>query len=347
MKTKFDESQSSQGIFWPGYLPAVVAVAYIVLSNWQSWGLLPTTMAVHFDMNGRPNGYMTKEGNLLLMLGVIAGLTVINFIIGTVWTNRHVRGKFNVFVVVYAELCAVFAWANHILLNFNLSASVTYSWSWKFAAAAIGSALVYSASIEFARSRRIAQLNPVEPGDHGGEPQSNLQLRNAARFYIEQRSNPWWWTPLIVVSLFIPLISIGVGIACIPPEGPEQVRTLLTWIVLPLILIIEVPILLCFLGGYRYSARADGLVVKLGFLGIPIKRIPISSIREVTVIKDFSPMAVFYGFGLRVSQSKRITGYCLCTGDAVKVETVDWTYILVMDEADDFGQVLKQAVSAN
>jgi hypothetical protein len=67
----------------------------------------------------------------------------------------------------------------------------------------------------------------------------------------------------------------------------------------------------------------------------------------LTIIKDFSPMAVFYGYGWRVSPSKRLTGYCLCSGDAVKIETEEWSYILVMDEADSFGQVLKQAVSSS
>jgi hypothetical protein len=255
MTTRGDSSLSTKAFFWPGYVPAAISTAYILLSNWQNWNQLPARMAVHFNMYGRPNGYMTKESNLFLMLGIIAVLTVINFIIGFAWTNRRASGKFNAFVVIYAGLCAIFAWSNHILLEFNLSSSVTYNWSWRFAAIAIGTALAYSAAIEFVRSRGMAQSVPSEPADIGTQPVSDLQVRNLSRFYIEQRSNPWWWTPLLVVSLVIPLTAIGVGIASIPTEGPEQIRILLTWFVLPLLLLVEVPVLLCFLGGYRYSAR--------------------------------------------------------------------------------------------
>lgn len=343
MKLTVEQTKTPSAFYPLAYLPALAAAFYILFSNLRYWNALPASMAVHFDGQGRPNGYMSREVSLSVMLGLILLLSLINLLVGTAWTSRRIRGKFNVFVVVYAEVCALMAWVNHGLIEFNLGASQTFSMMPGFALAVLSGALGYSVLVELRRSKAAATEGPTESPTAGKRPESVLRLRSGARFYVEQRSNPWWWNPLILVSCLVPLLSIGLSVGFYPQAGAESVLKLLSWLVLPLLFVILIPVLLVFFGGYRYSAGSDGLAVKLGLFGVPLKRIPLESIRNVTVIRDFSPLAVFCGYGWRINYSQRLTGYCLCGGDAIKVETADWNYILVMDDADNFGQVIRQA----
>ena len=42
------------------------------LNYWRAWDQLPARMAVHFDANWQPNGYTSREGALMLGLGIMA-----------------------------------------------------------------------------------------------------------------------------------------------------------------------------------------------------------------------------------------------------------------------------------
>jgi len=50
------------------WLPLVT----IALNYWRAWDRLPARMAVHFDANWQPNGYTSREGSLMLALGMLA-----------------------------------------------------------------------------------------------------------------------------------------------------------------------------------------------------------------------------------------------------------------------------------
>jgi len=47
------------------------------LKYWRAWDHLPMRMAVHFDANWRPNGYTSREGAVMLGLGIMAVLLVL------------------------------------------------------------------------------------------------------------------------------------------------------------------------------------------------------------------------------------------------------------------------------
>jgi uncharacterized membrane protein len=63
------------------YKPAIwlmwLALPITALTYWRSWDQLPMRMAVHFDANWQPNGYSSREGSLMLSLGIVAFLLVI------------------------------------------------------------------------------------------------------------------------------------------------------------------------------------------------------------------------------------------------------------------------------
>jgi Protein of unknown function (DUF1648) len=63
------------------YKPAIwlmwLALPITAFTYWRAWDLLPLRMAVHFDVNWQPNGYTSREGSLMLSLGVEAFLLLI------------------------------------------------------------------------------------------------------------------------------------------------------------------------------------------------------------------------------------------------------------------------------
>ncbi|MGH9501153.1 MAG: DUF1648 domain-containing protein [Terriglobales bacterium] len=54
-----------------------LALPLIALRYWQAWDRLPFRMATHFDINGRANGWMTRDVSLWFALGITAFLLVI------------------------------------------------------------------------------------------------------------------------------------------------------------------------------------------------------------------------------------------------------------------------------
>lgn len=54
-----------------------LALPFIALRYWQVWDHLPLRMATHFDINGRPNGWMTRDASFWFILGLTAFLLVL------------------------------------------------------------------------------------------------------------------------------------------------------------------------------------------------------------------------------------------------------------------------------
>ena len=63
------------------YKPAVwlmwMALPITAFTYWRAWDLLPARMAVHFDAGWQPNDYTSREGSLMLALGVEVFLLLI------------------------------------------------------------------------------------------------------------------------------------------------------------------------------------------------------------------------------------------------------------------------------
>ena len=57
------------GLMW-------LALPITALKYWRAWDQLPARMAVHFDANWQPNGYTSREGALMLGLGIMAFMLV-------------------------------------------------------------------------------------------------------------------------------------------------------------------------------------------------------------------------------------------------------------------------------
>jgi hypothetical protein len=60
----------------PAFVSLWFFLPLVAFRNWQVWDRLPARLGVHFDLTGRPNGWMSREsalGWVLLLMAVILG----------------------------------------------------------------------------------------------------------------------------------------------------------------------------------------------------------------------------------------------------------------------------------
>lgn len=57
------------------FLIPVIAVALLVAKLIRSWSDLPDRVAVHFGINGEPNGYASKSAFAVIIVAITVGLT--------------------------------------------------------------------------------------------------------------------------------------------------------------------------------------------------------------------------------------------------------------------------------
>jgi hypothetical protein len=67
----------------------------IALRYWQVWDRLPLRMATHFDINGHPNGWMSREVSLQYALGITAFLLVVFTAVLLLIVKRKVSDAFS------------------------------------------------------------------------------------------------------------------------------------------------------------------------------------------------------------------------------------------------------------
>jgi hypothetical protein len=98
-----------------------VALPMTALRFWLAWDHLPLRMATHFDINGRPNGWMPRETALYLVLGLTALLVVVFTAMSYVAHKTHVPDVFSWSLLGFFYLVIGFVYAANIgVIHYNL-----------------------------------------------------------------------------------------------------------------------------------------------------------------------------------------------------------------------------------
>jgi len=84
-----------------------LALPITALNYWRVGDRLPMRMAVHFDANWQPNGYTSREGALLLGLGIIAFLLVLFTVASYAVRTNKPSSAWPVMVMFYVALTAL------------------------------------------------------------------------------------------------------------------------------------------------------------------------------------------------------------------------------------------------
>jgi hypothetical protein len=98
-----------------------LALPLIALRYWQVWDQLPLRMATHFDVNGQPNGWMTRATALWFGLGLTAFLLVIFTVVLLV---AHSASKADpaswAALAFFYSILAFTSYGNYLVLEYNL-----------------------------------------------------------------------------------------------------------------------------------------------------------------------------------------------------------------------------------
>ena len=88
---------------------------------WVAWDRLPLRMASHFDINGRPNGWMPREAAFYLALGLTALIVVVFTAVSYVAHKTHVPDAFSWSLLGFFYLVISFVYAgNSGVVQYNL-----------------------------------------------------------------------------------------------------------------------------------------------------------------------------------------------------------------------------------
>jgi hypothetical protein len=91
------------------------------LDYWRVWNQLPARMAVHFDANWQPNGFTSREGAVMLGLGIM-GVMLIVFTIGSLISRALKPGGSWMLLVVFYLALGFLWYGNYSIIKFNLNA---------------------------------------------------------------------------------------------------------------------------------------------------------------------------------------------------------------------------------
>jgi hypothetical protein len=94
------------------------------------WDRLPMRMAVHFDATWQPNGYTSREGALLLGLGVVAFMLVLFTVASSAVRTNKPSSAWPVMVMFYVALTALCV-VNNWIAQRNLNEQPRPSASWR------------------------------------------------------------------------------------------------------------------------------------------------------------------------------------------------------------------------
>jgi len=109
---------------WYKTLVAVmwVALPLSALEYWRNWDQFPARMAVHFNVNGQPNGFTSREGALQAGLGIMAVMLAVFTLASLAAHTIKPAASWPVLVVAYVVLGFVW-YGNHAIVKFNRNAA--------------------------------------------------------------------------------------------------------------------------------------------------------------------------------------------------------------------------------
>jgi Protein of unknown function (DUF1648) len=103
-----------------------LALPITALNYWRAWDQLPARMAVHFDANWQPNGYTSREGALMLGLGIMAFLLVVFTVGGFILRAQRSSPAWPLLALFYVVL-GITWYGNNRIVEYNLNAQPAHS----------------------------------------------------------------------------------------------------------------------------------------------------------------------------------------------------------------------------
>jgi hypothetical protein len=237
---------------------------------WLAWDRLPLRMATHFNLNGRPNGWMPRVTALYFALGVTALVVVVFTVISYVAHKTHAPDLLSWSLLGFFYLIIGFVYAgNSGVVQYNLDGQRVEIDLWTVLVPVVGVALVAI----FLGTKRGASLpfaTVIAEESHG--------------------SRAW-------SLLFIALLLAQFAAAIVIPAPPMRIASI---ILCALFAVIAVQVWT----GFQYFFSSAGVEIRT--LGFRLLSIPREDIRQYAV-ESWNPLR---GYGIRGIGNRRAYVWC-------------------------------------
>jgi Protein of unknown function (DUF1648) len=215
-------------------VPPLLALRY-----WQVWDRLPVNIASHFNAAGRPNGWMTREGSLLFVIGISAFIAMLGTLILT-RVRKPEPASIAVVGFFYVILSVIF-YGNESVLAYNLHGEP-----------------VSVALMIFAVLSAVVVLTAIVLLTHRGQ-----ELPSGIVIAEEVHSGRGW-----LVIFLLPLI-IELPVIAKLPNNPARIAMVASVLVLASLAVF-------MWNGFHYVFTGSGLEIRM--LGFRLRSIPSQSI---------------------------------------------------------------------
>jgi hypothetical protein len=218
----------------------------VAFRNWQVWDRLPARVAVHFDIAGRPNGWMSREGSLqFILLFMVAVLAVASLVM---WRVRMPSSAAWAVLGVFYVVLGVLYCGEESILAYNLDQ----------APSRVLTIVITSLVAVFG----LTTLYLVS----GRGP----QLPTTGHVFADEVHA----SPVLAFAMFAPALAELILAA----KVPAGVR-----IVLVLSALVLAAVATMAWGGFHYLFKASGVEIRT--LGFRLRSIPAEQIREYAITR--------------------------------------------------------------
>jgi len=237
---------------------------------WVAWDRLPLRMASHFDINGRPNGWMPREAAFYLALGLTALIVVVFTAVSYVAHKTHVPDAFSWSLLGFFYLVISFVYAgNSGVVQYNVDGQRVELDFWTV----LAPVAVIALTAVFLGTKRGDSL-PV------------------ATVIAEESHGSRAWS-LLFIALLLAQIVAALAIAA------PSVR-LMSTILAVLFAVIAVHVWT----GFQYFFSSAGVEIRT--LGFRLRSIPREEIKQYAV-ESWNPLR---GYGIRGIGNRRAYVWC-------------------------------------
>jgi len=237
-----------------------LALPLTALRYWMVWDQLPARMATHFNAQGIPSGWMSRETSLWFALGLTTFMLVIFTLVPYVAMRKQRTGQ------AFCWACVVFAWVIVAFVFYVNNSLIAYNLTGRPVAMApmlllVPIAIVVLTALFLASGRgpSLTSATSVAEETHGSPTWALV-------FLILALVELW-----IVARIHVPGAQIGLGITCLL----FAVIALQAWT------------------GFQYRFTSSG--VEISTLGLRLQSIPLDAIRHYSVVK----WNALRGYGIR------------------------------------------------
>jgi len=318
------------------HLPAfgLFALACALLWAGRPW---PDSLPMHWNGAGEVNRYGSPWELLIfvgMMLAYILGIAVAD----EYWARRERECKrYNWFSLFDEVLVGIFA---GVIVGYYqeyiLGREGKLPFDWPSTWALVLGAVVLAAWLEWVRPFVPKPAEPERKAeervlDATLEQEVRVAMAAKERWVYMESQNPWWMN--LILLLAVAMLVFGTAITWQEP-GARWISYMEAFFAV---------FTLVFIGGLRVCVSSTHLKVQWGYLGIPVLKLELAKLVSVKA-HDFSPIADFGGWGIRISLRAGMKGYFIRGSRGTLVETEQGKkYLVGSDDADRLALVIETA----